>query len=134
MGTPFIDVQDEFEGVDPFYVGNQDPNFYYAWINKKPENVERRKLEGYEIVNSLEGESALAPPDALKERRIGDVVLMRMPRERYERILRRNQERADKQLGSANEAAQEAINKLGFAVDETTKREVLRAGPDGEVV
>lgn len=133
MTTPFIDVREDFENVDPFYVGNQDPNYYYCWLNKKPENLERRKLEGYEIVTSTEGESALAPPDALHERKIGDVVLARMPRERYERLVARAKQRADEQVGSANEAAQEAIAKLGFQTEDTTKREVVRS-TNGEIV
>lgn len=122
MGTPMIDVRDEFEDVDPFYVGNKDDNFYYCWVNKKPENIERRKLEGYEAVTDTDKANALTKPNAIGERVLGDVVLMRMPRERYERLQRRLKERIQNQLDAANEAKSKEIEDKGFeTINETTR-------------
>lgn len=119
-GTPFVDVRDEYEDVDTFHVGNKDPNYYYCWVNKKPENMERRKLEGYEVVTAKDGENALTRPNPVGERVIGDLVLMRMPRERHDRLQKRRAEQNDRQLAAANDAAREQIEKAGFEVEDTT--------------
>lgn len=121
MATPLIDVKEEFgEGIDPFYVGNKSDDFYYLWANKKPENLQRRKIEGYEVVTGKVGENALVEPNAVGERVMGDVILMRMPRERHEKLVKRHFEKSRAQLDSANDNAREQIEKSGMQVEDTT--------------
>ena len=134
MATPFIDVQDEFPEVDSFYVGDKDENYYYAWVNKKPENVERRKLEGYETVAAKDGEkgeNTLVRPNAAGERVMGDVVLMRMPRERHEALLRRRRQKSAAQLDTANATKAEQIRSKGMETEDTTRR-IERSGTFSE--
>lgn len=126
---PMIDVMDEFPDVDQFHVANPDPNYYYCWLNAKPDNLERMKnIFGYEIVAAKHKEGALVPPNAAGERKLGDVVLARMPRERYEKLMAMKKRRAESQMSAANEAWRDATEKAGLITEDTTRRttEVLR--------
>jgi len=124
MSKPMIDVIEDFPGIpDQFHVANPDSNYYYCWINAKPDNVEKMKsIWGYEVVGSGHKEGALVPPNAAGERKIGDVVLARMPRERYEKIMRLKKRKAEAQIAAATDAWKDSVASTGLKVDDTTKR------------
>ena len=124
MSKPLIDLQEEFPDLDSFHVSNKDDNYYYCWLNKKPEHLERNKaMFGYEILGSKHTENALVPPNAVGERVLGDVVLARMPRERYERLQRLRKLKAANQVTAANEAWKDEAAKSGLIPEDTTKSE-----------
>ena len=126
MTRPLIDlVEDSLpNGVDAFHVAGKDPGYYYCWLNAKQENLQRaRDVWGYEILGPQHSEAALTMPTALGERKIGDVVLARMPRERYEKILRLKERAAEAQITAATEQWKDAAQKAGFPVNEELRVE-----------
>lgn len=123
MAKPMIDVLDEFTEVDQFHVANADPAYYYCWLNAKPDNVEKMKsIWGYEIIGAGSKEGALVPPNAAGERKIGDVILARMPRERYEKIMKLKKRKAEAQIAAATDAWKSETERTGLKIDDTTKR------------
>ena len=122
---PLIDLIDEeefpLEVYDELYVSNKDSDYHYAWLHKKPDNLERMKaIFGWEILGSQHDEVALVPPNALGERVHGDVVLARMPRERYEKLQRIKQRRSADALLSASEEWKAAVENAGLKADDST--------------
>jgi hypothetical protein len=117
--VPLVDML-ELEGssqIDPTTVFNKDPNFYYCWISATPQRLEYNKaVYGYELVGLKDKESVFSPPNALGERRLGDVVLAKMPMERYERIMKRQRARTLDGMAAANEAWKAAVEGAGMQV------------------
>lgn len=66
-------------------VKDADPNYYYCWVREHDPDIERMDALGFEIVTKEGEESALHGAGDMR-RRIGDVILMRTPRENYEII------------------------------------------------
>lgn len=130
--TPLIDrMEDLPDGVDTFYVADKDPNYYYCWLNAKADNLERaRKIWGYEIIGPNHKESALLPPNALGERKAGDVILARMPRERHERIERMKARRAADQVGAAENNWKEQAEKAGLPIVNEVRSEKRQGNLD----
>ena len=123
MSQPVIDFIDDFSEVDTLYVGNRDDNYRYVWLNKKPENLERMKaIYGWEILGGKHNETALVPPNAVGERVNGDVVLARMPLERWEKLQRLKKRRADAQVTAADDAWKAEVERRGLIPDDSTKR------------
>lgn len=79
-------------------VTEKQPNFYYRWVNKKGNEIERRKAMGYEVVQGDMPEQAMQMGGTIREN--ADSVLMRVPRERAVGIHRRAVERSHKRAKS----------------------------------
>ena len=124
---PLIDVIDELpSGVDQFYVADKDDAYYYSWINKKPDNLERMKtIWGYEVVAGKHKESALAPPNSAGEHVNGDLILCRMPRARYEKIALLKKNKANSQVQRASEEWKTEATKAGLLVEDSTVSETI---------
>ena len=75
-------------------VNNKQPNFYYRWVNKKGNEIARRKNMGYEIVQGSMPEEAMQMGTTVREN--ADSVLMRIPREQAVGIHRRAVARSQK--------------------------------------
>lgn len=121
MSRPLIDLIDNLDDIDNFHVANKDTEFYYCWLNKNPDNLQKMKdIWGYEILGAKHTESALVPPSPTGERVFGDVVLARMPRERYERIMQLKKRRTESREFTANEQWKQETNKAGLAVEDDT--------------
>lgn len=71
--------------LDIHYVGNKDPNFVYRWLNTHKQNLETKKARGWEIVQD-KNIKTLSGSDG-STHQIGDLILARMPREKYERMM-----------------------------------------------
>jgi hypothetical protein len=75
---------------DELFVANQLPDYHYCWVNSQSDGGKqiRAKLafKGWEIVH---GDMPEAPDlkDAAGNRRLGDVLLMRIKKERYNALL-----------------------------------------------
>lgn len=120
---PLIDVTENPFDVDQFHVGQKDKDYAYIWANKKPDNLEKMKaIWGWEVVGTKASETALVPPNAAGERVNGDVILMRMPIERYNKIQKLKADRAANMAGAANDRFKEEAERGGLLVDDTTKR------------
>jgi len=118
---PLIDVLDDFPELDRFHVSNPDPGYRYVWLNAKADNLERMKMiYGYEIVGAKHKEGSIIPPNPAGERKNGDVVLARIPKERYEKIQKIKKQRAENQVGSADEAWTEKVKETGMKVENST--------------
>lgn len=120
---PLIDLQDDdLPNIDQFYVSEKDPGFHYTWLNKKADNIERMKmLYGFEIIGAKHDEVALAPPNAAGERVVGDLVLARIPKERYEKLQRLRGQRNASRLTTANEEWKEKAAQSGLIPEDSTK-------------
>ena len=79
-------------------VQNKDPNFYYRWVNKKGNEVERRKAMGYVVVSGSMREKAMTMGTTVREN--PDAILMRVPTARAVAIHRRAVERSNNRTKS----------------------------------
>src|SRR6266478_5359317 len=122
VDTPLIDMMERMPNIDMFYITNKDPNYHYCWLNTKPENIERAKaIWGWEVLGEDHKENALVPPNAAGERKLGDVVLARMPMERWERIQRIRDRQNKEAITRANDAWRDEVEKSGIQTQDTTK-------------
>lgn len=101
------------KGDDITRIHGRDPNFEYRWINTHKQNLATKKARGWEVVNDPKIQSFSGSADSTHQ--IGDVVLARMPKDKYEKMMK---EKA--QLG---EARRKAI-KRGYLEE--------GRGPDGK--
>lgn len=128
---PLIDVveridMDPYRQVDPYYVGNKDPNMYYCWLRNKPQDLAiNRSLGQYEICNkqNIGTATPLVDPSPTGEYRIADSVLAQMPRRRYEALERHRIEDTKAQMKGANEQWIGEAQRAGLNVNDTTKSE-----------
>jgi len=87
--------QDQFK---PFEVKNPRPGFRYRFLNVNERNIAAKKAVGYEIVDSNADEQlVITETTPIKRgaqldttRRFSDVVLARIPEDKFQRIVRRN--------------------------------------------
>jgi len=87
--------QDQFK---PFEVKNPKPGYRYRFLNINERNIAAKKTIGYEIVGSTDDEQLIITESTpIKRgaqldttRRFSDVVLARIPEDRFQRIVRRN--------------------------------------------
>lgn len=88
--------QDQFK---PFEVKNPKPGFRYRFLNVNERNLAQKRAQGYEIVSSeAEEQLVITETTPIKRgaqldttRRFSDVVLARIPEDRFQRIVRRNE-------------------------------------------
>jgi hypothetical protein len=88
--------QDQFK---PFEVKNPKPGYRYRFLNVNERNIAQKKAMGYEIVDSAaEEQLVITETTPIKRgaqldttRRFSDVVLARIPEDRFQRIVRRNE-------------------------------------------
>ena len=71
--------------LDIHFVGNKDPNFVYRWLNTHKQNLETKKIRGWEIVQ----DKSIKTLDGSGEstHKIGDLILARMPKGKYEKMV-----------------------------------------------
>ncbi|PWT76640.1 MAG: hypothetical protein C5B60_03910 [Chloroflexi bacterium] len=87
--------QDQFK---PFEVKNPKDGFRYRFLNINERNIAQKQAMGYQIVGSTDEEQlVISESTPIKRgaqldttRRFSDVVLARIPEEKYQRIVRRN--------------------------------------------
>ncbi len=87
--------------LDELHLSNPDPNFEYLWayFGMNGRVVWQRKREGWKVVSGDDLE-AIELKDADGLRKIGDALLMKIPRERYNQIeAERQKRRMSQQLG-----------------------------------
>lgn len=75
-----------YQKIDMLEVSDKRDDMHYVWVNFKAENghhVERKRILGYEVVSGT-GDDCPEAKEVITEdgsRRIGDVLLMRIPRQ-----------------------------------------------------
>jgi len=101
--------QDQFK---PFEVKNPKPGFRYRFLNVNERNLAAKKAVGYEIVSSeSEEQLVITESTPLKKgaqldttRRFSDVVLARIPEDKFQKIVRRNEALKERRSMAAVEA------------------------------
>jgi hypothetical protein len=89
-----VDEADKFGFFDPFEIENKRPGYRYRFINMNERNVASKMRQGYEIVKDNDPEKmAVTDNTPLKAgssidttRRFNDVVLARIPEEKFKKI------------------------------------------------
>lgn len=121
--------QDTDTGAMDYYIENADPNFAYCWVQMMyPRGgafrfVTSKKVEGWQIVNA----STVNPRNGKRVAcniplaadgtvQIGDVVLMTIHREKYEKILAKRAAVQAKRSGAIEDNFKAAGDNLGVKV------------------
>lgn len=120
---------------DRLYVSDRDTEFYYRWANTKDTNIMGMQMDGFEPVTgedpllkslnpiALSGTGQSSEnPTSLATRQRGDLILMRIRKDRYEETvgeeLRQARERQDISLDTLiaqqNENARTAAQAAGL--------------------
>ena len=121
--------------VDRLYVSDKDDEYYYRWVNAKDMNVLEASLNGFETVHGadplmptltapvvpLTGQNTDVPVGGATRQR-GDLVLMRIRKDRYEETIgaeeRERRERQETTLDTmilqSNENARNALKQRGM--------------------
>jgi hypothetical protein len=89
-----VDEADKFGFFDPFVVLNEQPGYRYRFINMNERNVASKMRQGYEIIKDTDPEKMVLQDNTpLKAgssidttRRFNDVVLARIPEEKFRKI------------------------------------------------
>src|SRR5499427_10616430 len=116
--------QDQFK---PFEVKNPKPGYRYRFLNINERNIAAKKTIGYEIVGSTDDEQLIITESTpIKRgaqldttRRFSDVVLARIPEEKYQRIVRRNE--LLKERRSMNTVLNQLRSEVPGAYEEKSK-------------
>ena len=98
MGVELTLDELDQEQFKPFEVKNPKPGFKYRFLNVNERNLAQKRSQGYEIVGDKDEEQlVITETTPLKRgaqldttRRFSDVVLARIPLEKHERIVKRN--------------------------------------------
>ena len=103
---------------DRLFVSDKDPEFYYRWINQRDMNVMAARMDGYEPVIGEDPMMKLIPlptgqstenPSGGVARQRGDLILMRVRKDRHEEIIgARDREARERQGASLDTMIQQA--------------------------
>jgi len=105
--------------LDGLRVSNRDPNYEYCWVyyGLNSQLVWQKRYLGWRVVTGTDPEC-----QEYKEvdgtRRIGDVLLMRIPKERYLELEEREAKKRDDQYLGIKARLQELSEKSGIKVHE----------------
>jgi len=115
---------------DRLYVSDQDPEYYYRWANSKDINVMGMQLDGFTAVLGEDPKMQLTPlqgqnsenPVSPGARMRGDLVLMRIRKDEYERTIgeeirearKRQETTLDTMIQQANENARRRAADAGM--------------------
>jgi hypothetical protein len=89
-----LDEMDQYGQFDAFEVTNKKAGFRYRFVNMNERNLATKRRQGYEVVKDRDPEKiALTDNTPLKAgssidttRRFNDVVLMRIPDEKFKKL------------------------------------------------
>jgi len=133
-----------------FAVHDADPTKVYRWVNTNERVLIGRMNEGWKVsekdqitpearkvLMNVVGQSTQSP-DGGKTMRVGDLILMEMPKELHkENIVRRNEQRRERQKVSmdtlilqANQSAQAAMRAKGYDDSQIRARQVFSSSAD----
>jgi hypothetical protein len=109
MGVELTLDELDQEQFKPFEVKNPKPGFKYRFLNVNERNLAQKRSQGYEIVGDKDEEQlVITETTPIKRgaqldttRRFSDVVLARIPVEKHERIVKRNDLLKDRRSMSA---------------------------------
>jgi hypothetical protein len=133
---------------DEFFVPNKDPNYVYHWANTRERVQLLKARQGYEIVQEPEevpeAIRLLNPPidgaASSTVRRRGDVVLMKIRKDLWERNVNgpvaaakaRSHVSAEQMVGAANDAARRALRARGIPEAQIPSNMVYLDKSEGE--
>ena len=126
MGVEVLKDESDKVQFDASKVDGLDPNYHYRWARIEPgqdpdldRNLSARILDGYEVVERDQEKSLLTDTTRVKMgkqldntiRWGRDMILVRTPKENYERRVRQEQARTARQTQGVARAYKEAIRK-----------------------
>jgi hypothetical protein len=133
--------------VDRLFVPDKDANFVYRWMNERDRRMTEVEYYGWESVKDPgpplpagtlpAGQVSETPTGTVRKR--GDLILMRMPKEQWEKTVKaekdaareRQEDTVDTMVADANEGAQRRLRELGYR--NVPKRLVFREEADAEI-
>lgn len=119
---PINDIQADIDGLS---VSNGDhEKYHYVWAQTGGSGrfVQAKRVQGYEIVSGRQAPEAHELLQADGTRRLGDVILMRIPRERYRKLREQAEYRRQAREQGVSAKALELADKYaatGVKVHET---------------
>ena len=100
------------EGNDITEVKGKDPAFEYRWLNTHKQNLEMKKARGWEVVNDAKIKSFSGTPDSSHQ--IGDMLLARMPKEKYDTMMKNKRDFGDARRKSVKKQYAEEGRIIGI--------------------
>lgn len=125
MSVEVIKDADDQQQFDATRLEGLDPAFKYRWVRKDPVNLTRKEMIGYEVVQKTP-EMVHLVNDRTKIKKgedtssaveWGDMILMRLPRDRYEARLARKREKTLRQTKGVAQAYKQTIARMAAAQD-----------------
>jgi len=100
--------------IDVLDVQGKDPKYSYRWLNTHKQNLATKKARGWEVVNDPKIKTFSGTPDSTHQ--IGDMVLARMPKEQYEKMMKRKRDLGESRRKSTKEEFREEGKAIGVRV------------------
>lgn len=134
--TPRVSVESRNEDVDAMYAAEDDsilqldpdtidPEMKYRFVYNQDMRLARMKAKGYDFVDASDGvklrEALVGKVNGEGHILVGDTVLMRCPKRRYDRRRRGIRELTEARMGTGAEGgvAQQAIRDIERVADNT---------------
>lgn len=117
---------------------NEDPNKKYRWARKKDINVARHQFNGYEVVDKKtdnvrsvldETTRMKKPEDTTTSIEVSDMILMSIPKDRYEQILKQRSEKIHRTTRGVAATFKAEVGRIagpGNAYEEHTDNNAMR--------
>lgn len=117
---PVVSTDDrrDMESVLQLDESTLDPSFNYRWVKDEPQRIARHKMKGYVVVSQDEGVRTMIELDQASDGvvRIGDTILMKCPRARYEERQRQNDLLTNARLQTNDQEVRRRAAKHGVRV------------------
>jgi len=97
--------------IDVLDVQGKDPKFSYRWLNTHKQNLATKKARGWEVVNDSKIKTLSGTPDSTHH--IGDMVLAKMPKEKYDKMMKEKKELGDSRRKSQKEEFRDEGRRSG---------------------
>lgn len=108
------EIQQHFDEFNELAVTNPDPSYVYCWTNAGYNGlfVKLKMAEHWEVVQGdMEEAREHRGIAADTTRRVGDVILMRIRKDYYKRLLRQRQAKAERNLNGITSNLQDLAHK-----------------------
>lgn len=101
---------------------NKEPGYRYRWANKHPDNLAKKKLEGWETVSGIMSDNSVAPEPRINDGKPlssihekHDLILQRIPEEVAKERDRYHDELNERRIEGLTAHVKEDLRKEGAA-------------------
>ena len=119
--SPRIEVGQSFDRPDPLKVKNPEAGAHYRFIRDDPANVHQKSLN-WEPVKAGDADAKGMRTDVNGNVRHGDLILTRMPEEKYQERLRMMRPRQQEEAEKRREGELAELKKRGVVTERLTVR------------